>query len=244
MKKQNSITIIALLISLLGVSGFTSDVNAQTIKQDSVVFYKDTIVKCYSGDGKWYIYSTDVEPVIIETISSDTFRIHYVFNKKNVLLKNITFDMQYFNTIAPSNTKFFQYKNKITDTTKDFSITDYNNGNAFNIGDANVKSIELKLSNLKWNGTAYLNIIFTNIVINYEYTDNTAINDVNNNFSQIHFINNKFESTTKIDNIKVFDLSGKLVQEGTINDTYMLEKNTLYFVLFDNKYSKKINIAN
>ncbi len=55
--------------------------------------------------------------------------------------------------------------------------------------------------------------------------------------NDVKFVNNKFESTSKIDNIKVYDYSGKLIQEGTINDIYQLEKNTLYFALFDNKYS-------
>lgn len=234
MKTKIFITILAL-ISL--VSGFTSDVKAQGVKQDSVVFYKDTFAKCSVSD----LYSWSLRDINDNEIKRvDSCALKMIIPKlNNVKITRFSILVQYLTHTRPdiNDLNIIKY----TDNNQELDIKI-----PITISKDTVISIAVNSNNVEYVKIDIINCInqiwmkISNVVINYEYDDKTSIDNIKSNIQDIKYINNKFESRINIDNIKVFDISGKLIQEGVLNDIYHLEKNTLYFILFDNKYSKKI----
>lgn len=72
----------------------------------------------------------------------------------------------------------------------------------------------------------------------------SGIGNISKPIYDISYQNQKFTSTSKIDNIKVYNVSGQLLQEGKITDDYDLQPYQVYICIFNDVYRKRMMILN
>lgn len=234
-----------LLLLVLVITVFTSNAQStdSTTVYESYIFHKDSVLAFDYGRTNTYWAIIPYSKFDPSDIIKDTVQNGNVLNLVKKFNSEVAIDSIYMN--------FIRYTNNITG---DFNVFNINNGSYYSLPQ-NVYNLQktysfidfradyVKLSYLAANEIS-TRLYILNPTIFYHYTkSNTSINEVLI-VNDIKFINNKFETTSKIDNIKVYDITGKVISEGKLTDIYLLEKNTLYFILFNNKYSKKIYLTN
>lgn len=222
MKRSTLVVAICLLVGLI------NNAKAQKVKQDSITFFRDTLVIYYGSNTWWAIKDS--------TVNSDTLKINHTFDK-NVTVKSVSI---YFRWIDGAVS--ISYDMVIINGKKYNMETDVIDRNVIFTIDTPIPSNNLKIFIAGFPRIG-IGMRLKNIVANYEYNDNTSINEVIND-NDIKLIDGRFITSLNIQNIKLYDITGKLIQEGTLNDKYDLQSNKLYFVLFDNKYTKKYAINN
>ncbi len=72
----------------------------------------------------------------------------------------------------------------------------------------------------------------------------SGIKNISKPVYDISYQNQKFTSNSKIDNIKIYNTSGQLLQEGKITDDYDLQPYQVYICVFNDVYRKRMMILN
>lgn len=72
----------------------------------------------------------------------------------------------------------------------------------------------------------------------------SGIGNISKPVYDISYHNQKFTSSSKIDNIKIYNTSGQLLQEGNVTDEYDLQPYQVYICVFNDVYRKRMMILN